>query len=343
MLSQFVLGRVFICQRYSAGAQGPAGMQLRGREGGKRGPGGHGGGHLGFSRHDAWGAVWLPLGRGGPVLPCPLQRPPGTPGRCGGSRCSTCWAPPPSRPASHMHTCPGGPHETPPGPAGGGGLPRISGHPRGRPVAGDRLRKQGATQTGKATGGAGEDGLHAGLCPAAGSPSGHVEKGVQAGAGGDHAGGYVQRGGTGAATAQPVCSLGDSVVAVAVAAVAAPSPLHVVVGGVLGAGGCAAAGGVLGATGAAVSMAAVVAAVAAVVVVAVAVAVVAGAVSVCSGARRRFMSVVTRTAFCRGRGGGPWGVGAPLPPGPSPVRRVPHWGCLLGAGGVMGAGGSPQG
>lgn len=113
----------------------------------------------------------------------------------------------------------------------------------------------------------------------------------------------------------------------AAAAVAAPSPLHVVAGGVAGAGGCAsAAGGVPGAAGAAVSVAAavVVAAVAAVAVVVAAVAAAgagAGAVSVCSGARRRFMSVVTRTAFCGGHGWGPWGAGTALQPGPAPEHR----------------------
>lgn len=110
----------------------------------------------------------------------------------------------------------------------------------------------------------------------------------------------------------------------AAAAVAAPSPLHVVAGGVAGAGGCAsAAGGVPGAAGAAVSVAAAV--VVAVVVAAVAAAGAgAGAVSVCSGARRRFMSVVTRTAFCGGHGWGPWGAGTVLQPGPAPEHREPR-------------------
>lgn len=123
--------------------------------------------------------------------------------------------------------------------------------------------------------------------------------------------------------AQPLGSLG----AAAAAAAASPAPLHVSAAG-LAAGGVAGAGGAAASVAAAAAAAAVVAVVVAVAAVeAVVVAVAAGADSVCSGARSRFMSVVTRTAFCGGErasgppGGKPRHGAAPthLPLGPGEV------------------------
>lgn len=126
--------------------------------------------------------------------------------------------------------------------------------------------------------------------------------------------------------AQPLGSLGASAGAAAAAA-ASPAPLHVSAAG-LAAGGVAGAGGTAASVAAAAAAAAVVAVVVAVAAVeAVVVAVAAGADSVCSGARSRFMSVVTRTAFCGGErasgppGGKPRHGAAPthLPLGPGEV------------------------
>lgn len=93
----------------AAGRAGPAGMQLRG---GKRGPGrGHGG------------------GSGGPRVP-----PRGS--RDGEGVSGTAPAPPRAAPPAvpHMHACPGEPRHAPPALRGvrPRGLPRVSGHPRGR-------------------------------------------------------------------------------------------------------------------------------------------------------------------------------------------------------------------
>lgn len=317
MLSQFVLSGVFICQRYSAGAQGARGA------GGSRGQSrpcrhaaagreaGTGGRHGGVVWDPADTRRWGPYGS-----PSRCNAPPRGPGGRGSARCSAHWGTSAvprgtTRRPAHAHVSWAAPHNTPPphGACVRGGCPVSLSIPGGDGGGGQTERAGGWNRpTGKATEGARRAlGVRGGRAPCRALPRGRLSVGARRkgggrrGVGGTPCRGLCTEGGAGAATAQPVCSLGASVVAAA----AAPSPLHVAAGGVAEAGGCSVASGV---AGAAESVAAAVV-VAAAAVAAVVAAVLAGAVSVCSGARRRFMSVVTRTAFCGeeagARGGSP--------------------------------------